>query len=299
MDYHSKHRYRLVDVFTQERFQGNTLAVFPNARDIGERQIQLIARELNLPETTFVLSTSRNGCGARVHFVTPAKEMVFAGHRTLGTAYILMAEKRVASLVTEFCLELPIGAVPVRIEREESSPMSPMLWLQTPPVRWERAYEAALCADALGLSLQDVLDVPPPRLNAGNPTLLIAVRDPSVVDRAALSSEGMRRLRDGEAAPFCVFVFAPTPTGAYTRMFAPDYGIPEDPAQGSSIGPLAAYMIRHNLIAPNSTTWVSEQGTRMKRRSLLHVRLHGYRGAQGIEVGGHVTTVGEGMIELP
>ena len=98
---------------------------------------------------------------------------------------------------------------------------------------------------------------------------------------------------------FCVFVFTPTPDGAYSRMFAPEYGIVEDPATGSSTGPLAAYMIQHNLVSGHAgTRFVSEQGTKMGRRSLLHVEVQGEAGADGIYVGGHVTPIAEAVMTL-
>jgi trans-2,3-dihydro-3-hydroxyanthranilate isomerase len=294
-----RHRYRLVDVFTREIRQGNPLAVFPDARGIDVRHMQVIARGLNIPETAFVVASTRDDCVAGVRIFTPTREMPFGGHPTIGTAYILLVEKRLASSVTELCLEERVGAVPVRVERSEAAAVaSSMLWLRTPAIRWERTYEANLCAKALGLHVQDLLDSPPQRLTAGNPTLLIAVRDPETVDRVTFSAEGMRRLRGNEAEPFCVFVFAPTPTGAYARMFAPDFGIPEDPASGSSTGPLAAYMMKHGLVAAHAGTWISEQGTRMGRRCLLHVRTHGYQGVAGIEIGGYVGNAGDGVIEL-
>ena len=94
--------------------------------------------------------------------------------------------------------------------------------------------------------------------------------------------------------PVLVFVFAPTATGAYSRMFAPEYGIIEDPATGSATGPLAAYMLSHGLAPGRSgTRFISEQGTKMGRRSFLHIELHGEQGADGIEVGGYVTPVAE------
>ncbi|HEX8942135.1 MAG TPA: PhzF family phenazine biosynthesis protein, partial [Gemmatimonadaceae bacterium] len=99
--------------------------------------------------------------------------------------------------------------------------------------------------------------------------------------------------------PSCTFVFAPTTEGAYSRMFAPEYGILEDPATGSSTGPLAAFMMRHHLVSSaGGTRFVSEQGTKMGRRSILHVAIHGEGGADGIDVGGYVTPVATGEMTL-
>ena len=137
-------------------------------------------------------------------------------------------------------------------------------------------------------------------LDAGNPTVFVALRDREAVDRAWIDVSGMRRLRAPDPTPVCVFVFTPTPEGAYSRMFAAEYGIVEDPATGSSTGPLAAYMMRHGLVSgEDGTRFVSEQGTRMGRRSLLHVHIRGRNGATAIDIGGHVTPLVTASMLLP
>jgi trans-2,3-dihydro-3-hydroxyanthranilate isomerase len=137
-----------------------------------------------------------------------------------------------------------------------------------------------------------LLDIAPQLLNAGNPTVLVALRDREAVDRAWIDLTGMRQLRGSDPVLMCVFVFTPTAEGVYSRMFAPEYGIFEDPATGSATGPLTAYMMHHGLMSNAAgTQMVSEQGTKMGRRSLLHVHVRGKNGAEGIEVGGYVTPV--------
>ena len=144
-----------------------------------------------------------------------------------------------------------------------------------------------------------MLDISPQLVSAGNPTIFVALRDAASVDRAWLELAGLRRLHAGEASADCLFIFTPTPGGAYSRMFAPEHGVVEDPATGSATGPLAAYMLRHGLVsAEDGTRFVSEQGTQMGRRSYLHVLVHGRNGHDGIEVGGNVITVAEGMLRL-
>jgi trans-2,3-dihydro-3-hydroxyanthranilate isomerase len=133
----------------------------------------------------------------------------------------------------------------------------------------------------------------PQRLNAGNPTLFVPLRSHAQVDRAWQSPVGMKLLRGEEPEPFCMFAFAPCPTGAYSRMFAPAYGIPEDPVTGSATGPLAAFMMRYGLLS--GTRLVSEQGTPDGPGPLLHVEI---QGSGDIGVGGHVTAVGAGAIQL-
>jgi trans-2,3-dihydro-3-hydroxyanthranilate isomerase len=143
------------------------------------------------------------------------------------------------------------------------------------------------------------LDISPQWLSAGNPTVFVALCDRNAVDRAWMDLSGMKRLRGADREAMCVFVFAPTAEGAYSRMFAPEYGIVEDPATGSSTGPLAAFMMRHELVASKAgTRFISEQGTKMGRRSLLHVHIRGERGSEGIEVGGHTTPVATARMHL-
>lgn len=289
------YRYRLVDVFTETALEGNPLAVFPDARGLDGETMQKIARELNLSETTFVLPSTRDDCAARVRIFTPSKEMVFAGHPTIGTSYVLLNEGVVAAGTLRFQLEERVGPVPVFVDSGER----PMIWLRTPPIDSGPVFEQEDCARALGLAVGDLFDVPPQLLSAGNPTVFIALKDRETVDRAWLDAQGSAMFRAGFPEPLCVFVFTPTPEGAYSRMFAPEYGIIEDPATGSSTGPLAAYMMRHGLVSGAAgTRFVSEQGTRMQRRSLLHVRIHGEGGVDGIDVGGHVAPLAEGVLRL-
>jgi trans-2,3-dihydro-3-hydroxyanthranilate isomerase len=279
-------RYRVVDVFTEHALEGNALAVFTDASAMDSATMQRVARELNLAETVFVLPATGEACAARLRIFTPTKEMVFAGHPTIGAAFVLLDEGLAEAKTGGFILEELIGPVPVRVEPGAR----PMLWLSTPPIQTGRTFDRMLCATVLGLGADDLLDVPPQLMSAGNPTIFVALRDKATVDRAWLELNGMNQLRGSETELACVFVFTPTEDGAYSRMFGPEYGISEDPATGSSTGPLALYMMRHGLVsAASGTRFVSEQGRKMGRRSLLHVLVHGAGGADGIEVGGYVT----------
>jgi trans-2,3-dihydro-3-hydroxyanthranilate isomerase len=287
--------YSIVDVFTVTPLEGNALAVLPDATGLDAATMQRIAAEFNLSETTFVFPAERADCAARLRIFTPTMEMPFAGHPTVGSAFVLLERGLVTPHDDRFAFEEVVGPVPVRVERSE--PL--MLWLTTPPISFGSVFDRALCASVLGLTEDDVLDVPPQFASAGNPTIFIALRDAACVDRASLELAGVRTLHGGNVSGDCVFVFTPTPSGAYARMFAPERGIVEDPATGSATGPLAAYMIRHGLTAArDGARFVSEQGTQMGRRSFLHVRIVGERGQGGIEVGGNVVAVAEGTLRF-
>ena len=289
--------YRIVDVFTQRPLEGNPLAVFPDAGGLDTATMQRVAREMNLSETTFVFPAERPDTVARVRIFTPASEMVFAGHPTIGTAWVLREVGIVPRAARRFALHENVGLVEVRVDDGGD----PLIWLRTPPIRTEREYDPELCAAAIGLARGDLLEnVPCEARSAGNPNLYVALRDRATVDRAVVNSAALRALFAGASEPTCLFVFAPTQEGAYSRMFAEELGVVEDPATGSATGPLAAFMMEYGL-APSApgTRLISEQGTKMGRRSILHVYIDGDRGHNGIDVGGHVVPVAAATMNLP
>lgn len=289
------YRYRVVDVFTNQPLEGNALAVFLDASGIDDVTMQKIAKELNLSETAFIVPATRANCAVGVRIFTPAREMAFAGHPTIGTSFVLLEEGIIPATSECFVLEEKVGPIPIRVDTGSR----PLIWLRTPQIREGRVFDRMICAHALGLEANDLLQVSPQLLDAGNPTVFIALKDRDTVDRAWLDSHGSAVLKGDHQEPMCVFVFTPTPDGAYSRMFAPDYGIPEDPATGSSTGPLAAYMILHSMVSyAAGTRFISEQGAKMGRRSILHVHIIGDRGHDGIEVGGNVVSVAEAIMRL-
>lgn len=292
-----QYEYHVVDVFTTTAFEGNALAVFPDALGLDEAKMQRIARELNLSETTFVFPPEAHGAAAKVRIFTPAREMEFAGHPTVGTAYVLRALGAVAPDMRGFVLEEKVGPVPVRVDADDD----PILWLKTPPITRERAYDRAKCARALRLREDDLLPgVPCELYTAGNPTIFVPLRNPDVVDAAAVDSSALYELLADRSEPTCIFPFAPTARGAYSRMFAPELGIVEDPATGSATGPLAAFMMEHGLVAhADGTRFISEQGTKMGRRSILHVLISGDHGSRAIEVGGNTARVAVARMSVP
>lgn len=291
--------YRVVDVFTRRALEGNSLAVFPDGRALDAPTMQRIARELCLPETTFVLPATTADCAARVRIFTPAREIPFAGHPTLGTAFVLREAGRLPADCESLQLEERVGPVTVEIGRE----VPPLFWLRMPEISDGPVYGREQCARALGLKMQDLLDIEPRLHSAGNPLIFVALRDGAAVDRAWLDLGDLRALRGADSEPCCVYVFALTGSGGvYARMFAPQYGISEDPATGSAMGPLAVFMMRNGLLPDAAgASFVCEQGTRMGRPSFLHVQVRGERGSGGIFAGGHVTPVAHARMsfELP
>ena len=291
----TQYRYSVVDVFTRHPLEGNALAVFPDASGLDDATMQKIARETNLSETTFVFPATRADCAACVRIFTPRNEMEFAGHPTIGTGFVLLEEGIIPKGTERFLFEERVGLVPVRVDAGESQ----MIWLRTPTIHYGRTYDRQACAEALGLRLEDLLEVTPQLVSAGNPTIFVAARDKDAVDRASIDAVRLAALKGSTPDALCVFVFAPTPEGAYSRMFAPDYGVFEDPATGSSTGPLASFMMRFGLVSRAAgTRFHSEQGTKMGRRSILHVVINGENGVDGIDVGGYVTPVAKGLLTI-
>jgi trans-2,3-dihydro-3-hydroxyanthranilate isomerase len=289
------YQYQVVDVFTSKPLEGNPLAVFPNASGLDDETMQRIARELNLSETTFVFPPTRADCVAAVRIFTPTREMIFAGHPTIGTSYVLLEERMVRSDADHFVLEEKVGPVRIRVERGPP----PLIWLRTPSIEYGRTYDPDACAEMLGLSTHDLHGAAPQFVSAGNPTIFVALKSKEIVDRARLDFQGLKMLVGEASEPLCVFVFAPTEDGAYSRMFAPHYGINEDPATGSSTGPLASFMMRNRLTSGTARRrLISEQGTKMGRRSILHIYVHGSNGLDGIDVGGYVTPLTEATMRL-
>jgi len=284
--------YRLfhLDVFTDAALEGNPLAVFPDARGIDDHTMQRLAREMNLSETVFVLPATRPGCDAKVRIFTPAAELAFAGHPTIGTSFVLRTVGAVAPDAASLVLEENIGPVPVRFD----AGTPPKAWLRTPPITFGRTFDRIACAAALGLTGDDLYgELPVETASAGSAFAYVALRDPAAVDRAVSDA---RAIRDalGSDGPLEVFLFAPVESGVYARMFAPEIGIVEDPATGSAAGPLAAYLVRHGLVPGDDASFICEQGVKMGRRSVLHVRID----AAGIDVGGSAVILFETELHL-
>jgi len=298
------YRFVHVDVFSERAFAGNQLAVVFDAHSLSTAEMQDIAREMNLAETTFILPSRRADCMARVRIFTPAREMPFAGHPTIGTAWVLAAHGLAPAGADHFVLDEEIGPVPVDLEGEPSAPR--FVWMRDRDATFDpEVRDREGVASALGLKVDDLLSGAPIEPGTtGNKFLYVPLRDPATVDRVIVD---VHRL--AEVAPATthigIFVLAPDPnSGAcrvYSRMFAPAHGVAEDPATGSASGALGAYLVRHSLVhASGETRIVSEQGTMMGRQSFVHIALHARGGiSTKIRVGGGVVPVIEGTLRVP
>jgi trans-2,3-dihydro-3-hydroxyanthranilate isomerase len=275
-------RYVVADVFTDTPLTGNQVAVFTDARDLPEEQLQPLARELNLSETVFVYPPAADG-HARIRIFTPAVELPFAGHPTLGTAFVLAQPMQLG----EIRLETGRGTVPVQLERE--GPRITFGWMQQPLPTIEPYPEQPLLT-ALGLERSEL---PVELYDNGVRHVYVTLASRDAV--AALTPDFAALL---ELGTFCVNCFAGEGDRWKTRMFAPSAGVQEDPATGSAAGPLALHLARHGRVAWGDEIQIA-QGAEIGRPSLLYARVDGSADAvQSVQVGGSAVVVARGEFRL-
>jgi trans-2,3-dihydro-3-hydroxyanthranilate isomerase len=278
----ARFRYVVADVFTDTPLQGNPVAVFTDAREIPEDKLQQIAREMNLSETVFVYKPEGEG-HARLRIFTPSIEMPFAGHPTLGTAFILSGPLQ----LEEIRLETGMGVVPVRLERDDSGRIVFGRMAQPLPTVEPYGDEAELF-DILGVSGSEL-----PVEIYDNGVKHVYVTLPSEDDVVGLRPH-LGRLPE----EFCFNCLTGRGVRWKTRMFAPGSGVAEDPATGSAAGPLALHLARHGRIAFGDEIEIS-QGKEVGRPSTLFARVEGTADdVQRVEVGGSAVTVARGELSV-
>jgi trans-2,3-dihydro-3-hydroxyanthranilate isomerase len=285
---------RVVDVFTEKALAGNQLAVVLDGSDMPSDLMQKVAREMNFSETTFILPPDEPSHAARVRIFNPQYEMRFAGHPTIGTAWVMHREGLVQSL--QFTLEEGVGPVAVRGVSVDGVVQ---FWMSHPPLNFGGVHPHAKVAAALGIDAGDIIhDIPAQDVKTGSTFLFVALRDAAAVDRATPDRTRIAKLlRRKEATG--VYLFAAVGADRlYGRMFGVE--VAEDPATGSAAGPLGGFAVRYGLVhrAPTVSLTV-EQGTKMGRQSFIHVELE-YPAADDapsrVEVGGSVMPVLSGTL---
>ncbi|HET9452876.1 MAG TPA: PhzF family phenazine biosynthesis protein [Gemmatimonadaceae bacterium] len=299
-------QYYTADVFTSRRFGGNQLAVFPDASGIPESALQDIAREFNYSETTFVLPPRDARHTRQVRIFTPGGELPFAGHPTVGTAFVLatMGAIPLTGAETKIVFEEKVGPVPVTIRSERGVPGFAQLSVAQLPEYGPPAPPAADLERALGLQPGDVLsgDVGPEAVSCGVWFLFVPVRDRATLGRARVKLDDFNALLASYVTQK-VFLFCDEPEleGSHyrARMFAPGIGVPEDPATGSACVSFGGYLARRDPRKDGLLRWVVEQGFEMGRPSLLEVEVDKSRGATtGVRVGGNSVLVMKGEFQL-
>jgi trans-2,3-dihydro-3-hydroxyanthranilate isomerase len=280
----ARFRYVIADVFTATPLQGNAVAVFTDAREIPEDKLQQIAREMNLSETVFVYKPEGEG-HARIRIFTPSIEMPFAGHPTLGTAFVLSGPL----LLEEIRLETGMGVVPVRLERNDSGRI--VFGRMSQPLPSVEPYgDEAELLEILGVA---GAGLPVELYDNGVKHVYVCL---SSEDEVAGLRPDLGRLLDLDTV--CFNCFAGGGARWKTRMFAPASGVAEDPATGSAAGPLALHLARHGRIAFGDEIEIS-QGKEVGRPSTLFARVDGSaEDVQRVEVGGSAVTVARGELSV-
>jgi trans-2,3-dihydro-3-hydroxyanthranilate isomerase len=278
------HRYFVVDVFTDTPLEGNQLGVFTDGRSFSAEYMQQLAREMNVSETVFVLPPEGEG-DVRIRIFTPARELPFAGHPVLGTAFVVSE----ALGRDAIGLETGLGVVAVELERRDGRLVFGRM--QQPVPSWRPYEREAELLAALGVR------------RSGLP--VEAYRNgPLHVYVELASEEAVAQLKPNlaplaELPPMCVSCFAGSGARWKTRVFCPAEGVPEDPATGSAAGPLAVHLARHGRIAWGEQIEV-RQGSEISRPSVLYARAQGSPDhVDHVEVGGSAVVVARGEFRLP
>ncbi|MDT7689197.1 MAG: trans-2,3-dihydro-3-hydroxyanthranilate isomerase [Acidobacteriota bacterium] len=298
--------YHLVDVFTDRAFGGNPLAVCTNGRGLSTGTMQVIAKELNLSETTFVLPPDDARHDWRVRIFTPGSELPMAGHPTIGTSFVLAREHMIRrdAQETKIILEEGVGPVPVRIEFKDGEPVFAEM-SQPLPKFGPRLADARAVAAMLSLEEADVdTRLPLEVVSCGVPFLFVPVRTLDAARRARPRADLIEQAAASDGIPPEVFVFTREVehegSTVHSRMFAPGLGITEDPATGGASGPLGCYLVSHGVVAGGAANEiVSEQGIEMGRPSFIRIRIE-QSGDEitAVRVGGQCHFMGEGFIEI-
>jgi trans-2,3-dihydro-3-hydroxyanthranilate isomerase len=303
-----RYAFWTVDVFTNREFGGNPLAVFPYANGLTSEQMQLIAREFNLSETAFVLPPESPEHTFRLRIFTPARELPFAGHPTIGSAFVLALCGRVElkGEKTDIVFGESVGAVPVEIRTSGGKPVFTQLTTARLPEWGPPPPPSEVIAAMLSLDPQEVIDDArdePQAISCGMPFLFVPLASRDAVRRARINWEWWNQYLSSFWAPqIYAFSFEAQAHDAtvHARAFTHAVGIPEDPATGSAASGLAGYLARRERVGDGTAKWRVEQGIEIGRPSLIDIEADIRDGAvTSVRVGGPSVVVSEGHLMVP
>ena len=292
--------FYIVDVFAEEKFAGNQLAVFRNIGDLDDTEMQRIAKEMNYSETTFILSEEGRNGGYDVRIFTPSNELPFAGHPTLGTAHIIQREI-VKEKVDTIVLNLKVGRIPVTFNYCQGN--ADILWMKQLQPTFGDVLETDSVLQVLNLDSEDIDDrFPIQEVSTGGFTLIVPLKTLNAVKVAVVQRERYNELIKKTEAK-TILIFCPETYShdnhLNVRFFADYFGVPEDPATGSANGCLAGYLVKHRYFGKDKIDLQVEQGYEIGRPSRLYLKAE--EGKTGIDVfvGGKVFMVAKGeLLEL-
>ena len=286
--------FYIVDVFAEEKYAGNQLAVFRGGAKISAETMQKIAREMHFSETTFIISEEKHENSYDARIFTPEAEVPFAGHPTLGTAHIIRSEIADDS-IRKVILNLKVGPIPVTFKKEKNSTIG---WMKQVKPEFGKNIDVNVIADVLRLNI-DELDqrFPVEEVSTGLPHIIVPLKSLDSLKRTHINKDKYFDLVEKTwAKP--ILIFCPESHKGFNnisvRMFADCYGISEDPATGSGNGCLAAYLVKHRYWGKNEINIRSEQGYEINRPSLLYLRAQEINGGIDVYVGGKSITIAKG-----
>ena len=289
--------FYLLDVFAEEKYAGNQLAVFRLVTELSDNQMQQIAKEMHFSETTFILSDEKHDGGYDVRIFTPETELNFAGHPTLGTAFLIQREI-IKKPVNEVVLNLKAGKIPVFFDY--TSKDSCILWMKHLQPIFGKAYDAKLVSSILSLDVHEInTSYPIQEVSTGLPVIIVPLKTLESVKKARINKdEYFKFIRDIDAKT--ILIFCPETynkaNNLNVRFFADQYGIPEDPATGSANGCLARYLVMHLFFGTHQINLRVEQGYEIGRPSLLYLRAEKKKQDFSVYVGGKVELIGNGKL---
>jgi len=299
--------YVTADVFTDTPCAGNQLAVIPDARGLVTSQMAALTREFNYPETVFVLPPDKPAHTRRLRIFTPGMEMPFAGHPTVGTAFVLAATGGIPldGDETRIVFEEGIGPIPVLIRAKGGKPEFTQLSVFKLPETRPTA-DVATLTRVLSLEPGDILATgphTPAAVSCGVPFVMVPVRDRRTLGRAGVRMDEWRaHFGNAWAKDFMVFALDPERPGSdvRVRMFGPGVGVAEDPATGGGVTPLGGYLAAASPTQTGTIRYVMEQGFEMGRPSILHVEVDRAAGAiTAVRVGGSTVLMAQGSMLVP
>ena len=288
-------KYYIVDVFAQEKYNGNQLAVFVDAGTLTSHQMQRIAKEINYSETTFITNNQSREGGYDVRIFTPAQELPFAGHPTLGTAYIIQQEI-IKQPVEKVTLNLKVGQIPVTLHYADNSVN--LLWMQQLPPIFGQKFATDAIAPLLNLSVDDInTNFPMQEVSTGVPFIIVPLKTLAAVKKAKVNLEKYFKLISNTEAK-SILIFCPETyhqeNNLNVRVFCDYLGVPEDPATGSANGCLAGYLANYAYFDADSIDIRVEQGYEIGRDSLLLLKAQKTDADINVFVGGKVIMVAKG-----
>jgi len=294
-----KQTFYIVDVFADEKYAGNQLAVVRDAKQLSSTEMQKIAKEMHFSETSFILSDKKRQGGYDVRIFTPETELPFAGHPTLGTAYIIQQEI-IKKPVNKITLNLKVGQIPVT-PTYNAQGQPDILWMKQKQPTFGQTFKAETIAKVLNLTAADIEPAfPIQEVSTGIPAIIVPLKTLSAIKRAKINKDQYYQLIEHIESKG-ILIFSPETyhrqNHLNVRFFADYYGVPEDPATGSANGCLTAYLIKHKYFNQRQINIRVEQGYEIGRPSLLLLKAQqDKQGKIHVNVGGKVKPVAKGQL---